>query len=228
METQRELLRVLVERYQQSTRAQRTAIIDEFEKVSGYHRKHVIRLLNGNPTEERKAKRVGRRTYEEATRQAVHILWETADRICGKRLKAAIPLLIESMERHGHLDLDDMVREQLLTVSASTIDRILAPARELSNPSRKRKQATGASIRRRVPVRTFGDWHDPPPGFFEADFVAHCGGSLAGSFVHSFVVTDVTTGWTDSLPLIVREQTLVTEALNALRTRLPVPMLAHL
>ena len=32
--------------------------------------------------------------------------------MCGKRLKAAGPLLIDAMERHGHLALDSAVQEQ--------------------------------------------------------------------------------------------------------------------
>ena len=34
-------------------------------------------------------------------RQALIVVWEAADRICGKRLKAALPHLVESMERNG-------------------------------------------------------------------------------------------------------------------------------
>ena len=55
----------------------------------------------------------GRRIYDEAVREAVILVWEAADRICGKRLKAALPHLVESMERHGHLDLDPRVRQRL-------------------------------------------------------------------------------------------------------------------
>ncbi len=33
------------------------------------------------------------------------MLCEASDRICGKRLKALLPLLIESMERNGHMGL---------------------------------------------------------------------------------------------------------------------------
>ena len=73
-------------------------------------------------------------------------------------------------------------------------------------------------------MRTFGDWGDPSPGFFEGDLVAHCGGSMAGSFVHTFTLTDIASGWTEGLPLLVREQGLVTEALDAFRSRLPVPL----
>jgi hypothetical protein len=42
---------------------------------------------------------------DEAVRQALTLLWEAADRICGKRLKALLPVLIESIERRGHLRL---------------------------------------------------------------------------------------------------------------------------
>ena len=57
------------------------------------------------------------------------MVWEAADRICGKRLKAALPHLVESMERHSHLDLDPGVRQRLLSASAATLDRLLQPIR---------------------------------------------------------------------------------------------------
>ncbi len=33
----------------------------------------------------------------------------------------------------------------------------------------------GSAIKQSVPVRTFADWGDRPPGYFEADLVEHCG-----------------------------------------------------
>ena len=76
-----------------------------------------------------------------------------------------------------------------------------------------------------VPVRTFADWNNPPPGFLEIDFVLHCGGPLSGSFIHSLVATDVCTGWTEAVPLLAREQSLVIEALEAIARQLPFPVL---
>jgi predicted metal-dependent hydrolase len=46
------------------------------------------------------------RLYDEAVHQALNVLWEAADRICGKRLRELIQVLIGAMERHGHLQLD--------------------------------------------------------------------------------------------------------------------------
>ena len=110
-------------------------------------------------------------------RQALALLWEAADRICGKRLKALLPVLIESMERHGHLRLDPVVRSRLLEVSAATIDRLLRPVREATGRGRRRRSGAGSAIRQSVPVRTFADWGDPPPRYCESDLVEHCGGA---------------------------------------------------
>ena len=76
-----------------------------------------------------------------------------------------------------------------------------------------------------MPVRTFADWDNPPPGFFEADLVAHSGPVARGSFVQTLVLTDIATGWTECAPLLVREQRLLTEVLGELRKLLPFPLL---
>ena len=73
-------------------------------------------------------------------------------------------------------------------------------------------------------MRTFGDWNDPPPGFVEVDFVAHAGTSAAGRFVQTMVLTDIATGWTESVPVLVRNGELVIEALAAARELFPFPL----
>ena len=125
----------------------------------------------------------GRRIYDEAVREAVILVWEASDRICGKGLKAALPHLVESMERHGYLDLDAEVREHLLTASAATLDRLLKPVRTTVASRRKRRRNLSAG--RNIPVRTFADWNRPPPGFLEIDLVAHCGDNMGGSLIYS-------------------------------------------
>ena len=72
-------------------------------------------------------------------------------------------------------------------------------------------------------MRTFGDGNWSPPGFLEIEVVAHCGGTLSGSFIHSLVATDICTGWTEAVPLLTREQSLVVEGLEAIARQLPFP-----
>ena len=217
-----ELVATIRDRYQQASKKDKGRILDEFTAITGHHRKHGIRLLGG--TADNKGKQaLGRRIYDEAVREAVIVVWEASDRICGKRLKAALPNFVDSMERHGHLSLDPAVRERLLSASAATLDRLLKPIRATAGSRRKRRRRTYMGSQ--IPVRTYNDWNWPPPGFLEIDLVAHCGGTLSGSFIHSLVATDICTGWTEAVPLLAREQSLVVEGLKAIAGQLPFPVL---
>ena len=217
-----ELVATIRDRYQQACKKDKGRILDEFTAITGHHRKHGIRLLS--ETGDNQGKQVvGRRIYDEAVREAVIVAWEASDRICGKRLKAALPNLVNSMERHGHLGLDPVVREHLLSASAATLDRLLKPIRPTAGSRRRRKRRP--YLGSQVPVRTYNDWNWPPPGFLEIDLVAHCGGTLSGSFIHSLVATDICTGWTEAVPLLAREQSLVVEGLEAIAGQLPFPVL---
>jgi hypothetical protein len=110
-------------------------------------------------------------------------------------------------------------------MSASTIDRSLREVREQAGGRRRRRAAPPSSIRRSIPVRTFTDWDDPPPGFVEADLVAHSGPVASGSFVQTLVLTDIATGWTECAPLLYREQKLLSEVLTETRKLLPFDLL---
>ncbi len=152
MATRRELFSAIRERYRGASRRDKVRILDELEAVAGYHRKHVIRLLGVGGRVSR-PRAVKNRLYDAAVRQGLIVLWETSDRLCGKRLKAAIPGLIAAMERHGHFDLESTVKERLLRISAASIDRLLSDARKHADHMRRRRAGVGNAIRRSVPVR---------------------------------------------------------------------------
>jgi hypothetical protein len=222
-QTRKEVLQSLRVRYHQANKADKSRILDDFVALAGCHRKHAIRLLTGDEPVGPTTAQHGRRIYAEAVREALVILWEAADRICGKRLKAILPSLIASMERHQHLVLDPAVRDLVLAVSAATIDRLLSGVRTTTAPrGQNRRRAT--PFGKQIPVRTFADWKDPEPGAWEIDFVSHGGTSMQGEFLWSLVATDVCSGWTEMIPLLVREQSLVVEGLNVLREQFPMPV----
>jgi hypothetical protein len=126
------------------------------------------------------------------------------------------------MERHGQLDLDPLVRSRLLSASAATIDRLLSPEREAAGRARRRRWGTGSAVRQSVPVRTFADWGNPPPGYCECDMVEHCGGvKEGGNFVHTLTLTDIHSGWTECAALAIREQSLVVAGIDAIAPCLP-------
>jgi hypothetical protein len=168
-------------------------------------------------------KAVGQRIRHAAMDEALIVLWEAADRICGKRLKSLLPTLVEALERHGHLCLDETIRERLLSLSAATIDRQLQQVRMKAFGVRRKRRALNR-VRKLVAVKTFADWEETRPGFLEIDLVTRCGTRAVGSFVHTLVLNDVASGWTECVALPAREQSLIVEAIRAVRT-FPFPLL---
>ena len=225
MATRNELVAAVAERYAWSSRLERGRILGGFVAVTGHHRKHAMRLLRGNGAGP--AARRGRRdrVYGAAIREALIVLWEASDRVCGKRLRPLLPVLVEAMERHDHLQLAPEVRAGVLAMSAATIDRLLREVRTAAGGAPRRRTPPSTALRRSVPVRTFSDWGDQAPGFFEADLVWHSGPTARGSYVQTLVLTDIASGWTECAPLPVREQVLVTSivALQAGRHLLGMP-----
>jgi len=210
-------------------------LLDELQELTGYHRKSLLRLLN-RPEPVAVAEPGGsllqpdkphhRRRYGPEVVEALVPLWEASDRLCGKRLQALLPLLVESLESHGHLSLEPPVREALLAMSSATIDRMLAPIRKQSGGNGWRRPPRAYSaVRRRVPVRTFKGWDDhSEPGWLEIDLVAHCGGRMEGRFLWTLMATDIATGWSESLPIVMRDGAVVLTALQLIRRQLPFPL----
>ena len=108
------------------------------------------------------------------------------------------------MEHHRHLYLNVEVRDRLLGMNATTIDRLLRPVRASAKHGR-RKASLNTPLRKSIAIRTYEDRKNPPRGYFEMDMVAHCGHSVAGSHIHSLVLTDIASGWAKAAALIVRE-----------------------
>jgi hypothetical protein len=101
MSTRNELVTALAERYARSSKAERSVILDEFVAVSG----------------------------SDAVGEALIVVWEASDRVCSKRLKPLVPVLLPALERHGRLAIGAEVRRLLLEISPASMDRLLSEVR---------------------------------------------------------------------------------------------------
>ena len=214
-------------RYRSLSRTGKQMLLNELQALTGYHRKSLLRRLNQQPDQRQTSLRgQHRRRYDPEVVEALVPLWEASDRLCGKRLHALLPQLVESLEHHGHLQLEQSVRAGVLSMSSATIDRLLAPVRQSSGGNGWRRPPRAHSgVRRRVQVRTFKGWdYHKQPGWLEIDLVAHCGGRLEGRFIWTLVATDIATGWSESLPVITRDGASVLAAIQRLRQQLPFPL----
>jgi hypothetical protein len=121
MTTRKELTAAVGERYRAAPKIEKGKILNEVASLTGYHRKHAIRVLNGTVPNPAVPRAPRNRIYDAAVRQALVVFWEAGDRVCGKRLKVMIPLLVNAMERHGHLVLDDVIKDEVLQMSPASI-----------------------------------------------------------------------------------------------------------
>lgn len=117
MATRLELVEAIVERYRSGCRADKQGILDEFVAVAIIANVRSGCCDLGLPV--RRPPDNIRCFMAPKFLEALVALWKASDRLCSKRLKPLIPILLPALERHGRLDLDGELRDKLLTISAA-------------------------------------------------------------------------------------------------------------
>lgn len=222
-----ELLEVVRPRYLKANKLEKQKMLDEFTSVTGYHRKHAIRVLK-NKVQVQNHLKGKTKTYQTIYRgevvQVLEQIWETYGCICSKRLKPFLPEAIRVLERYKEIKISKDTKELLLKISSASIDRCLRPVR-IKSPHGLSTTKPGSLLKKLITVRTFTEWDEERPGFMEIDLVAHCGNTTEGQYLNTLTCTDLCTGWTDVTALPRRSQEAVSEAIHRMRQRLPFPLL---
>jgi hypothetical protein len=239
------LVRELSSRFQLSGKKERSEILNNFVQLTGYTRcyaAYVLRTCGCKLVRFRRGKRIvfipgyARRPGAKRHRRgryrtrafldALRRFWALSDGLCGKRLVAFLREIVPLLERQRRLQISDpLVREQLVTASAATIDRLLAKTKRQSALKGRSFTRPGSLLKHHIPVRTFADWSDARPGFCEADLVGHDGGSAYGEFAQTLTLTDVATCWTETEAAKNKARVHVFAAIKAARARFPFPLL---
>ncbi len=223
-QARRELVERMAPQYQAASRTQKMLLLDTFVALTGYVRKYAVWLLN-HPVESRPKGPPARPVhYGSEVQQALYQAWRAANQICTKRLMPFLPTLVETLERHVHLHLSEKCRNQLLSMSTATAERLLRSQRQHGLRGISTTQA-GTLLKHQIPIRTFQGWNETLPGFLEADLVAHCGREAEGGYLYTLTLTDIATGWTECLPLLYRSREPVLAVLQRARTLFPFPIL---
>lgn len=229
----------LRDRYQKSKKREKITILNEFTKLTGYNRSYASQILNQSKLlgyvhvagktikyiRDHKKRRKKKRYYDHDVLIALKKLWEGADFICSKRLAPYLEEYITVLERCGEIKLTHEVREKLLTISPATIDRLLAPVRKRQQFKGRSTTRPGSLLKKNIPIRTYSEWDDRRPGFFEVDLVSHDGGQSRGDFIQSLNFTDIATGWDEMVAVKNKAQRWVFEGIKEIRDRLPFPIL---
>ena len=225
LQARRELLQQVIPQYRAATTVKKKSkLLDAFTAATCYNRKYAMHLLNHTKEVQLTPQRPRRHHYGPDVQHALFLVWHAANRICTKRLMPFLPTLVEALERHERLHLTEACRNQLLSMSAATADRLLRSQRKLGQCGLSTTRA-GTLLKQQIPIRTFEAWEETQPGFLEADLVAHCGANIEGGYLYTLTLTDIATGWTECLPLIHRSREAVLAALQRARTLFPFPIL---
>jgi hypothetical protein len=245
MQERHAVVRELSSRFQRSSKKERSQILNDFVQLTGYSRcyaayilrtcgREQVRMIAGKrvvfiPAHARRPGARRNRSGPYRTRaflDALRQFWALSDGLCGKRLVAFIREIVPLLERQGRLHIPvPTIREQLVSVSAATIDRILAKTKRESRLKGRSLTRPGTLLKHHIPVRTFADWNDVRPGFCQADLVGHDGGSAYGDFCCTLTLTDVATAWTETEASKNKARCNVFAAIKAGRTKLPFALL---
>ncbi|MGH7697862.1 MAG: transposase [Candidatus Dormibacteria bacterium] len=211
--------------YRRAKRSERGAILDGFCLATGYERKYAIRVLRGRrrlPPRQR-ARRA--RKYGLEFRRGLKVCWEAADYLCAERLQPFLPDLLLLLRRHGQLDCSEEVDELISAASISTVERTLHDLRRGLVARRMAQTKPGGLLRRQIPV-VVGQWQElDTPGYLEIDLVSHSGELAVGDWIWTLCATDLSSGWTERMPVMGKGQTRIVAALERIRQQLPFPML---
>jgi len=238
MKERKAVTKASCEAYRKARKRDKSRILNQFVEMTGYHRKYAAWLLRnhgrrvevapgravaGDARQRRSQAR--RRTYGPELLKPLKKVWVTMDYICGKRLHAALPEVLPRLVACREVRIKKADREKLLAMSPATIDRMLAAERAKHTLKGVSRTKPGTLLKHQIPVRTFAEWDHARPGFFEMDLVAHEGGCARGDFCHTLDITDVATGWSEQMAVQNKAQIHVFAAIEALRARLPIPVL---
>jgi hypothetical protein len=220
-------LKQLQVRYRKASKKEKTVILDEYVKTTGYHRKHATAVLNGRRERiQGSIRRPRRALYGVEEANVLSTLADLFDNICSKRLRAALDVELPRLYEAGVLSISATCYEKLLKVSPATMDRLRARYR--SRHGRRRGfTKPGTLLKHRIPIRTWADWTEDRPGFCEIDLVDHSGGQIIRGQEHAWTLcfTDVKTGWTECVAVRNKAQVHVFAAIQRARQRLPFPLL---
>jgi hypothetical protein len=220
-------LKQLQTRYRKASRKERSTILDEFVKTTGYHRKHAIAVLNGRRKRvSGPIRRPRRRVYGAEEANAIALLVDLFDNICSKRLRAAMDVELPRLYQAGTFQISAPCYEKLRAVSPATMDRLRA-RRQRAPAKRRGFTKPGTLLKDRIPIRTWADWTEDRPGFCEIDLVDHSGGIIIRGSDHAWTLcfTDIHTAWTECVAVPNKAQVHVFDAIQQARQRLPFALL---
>ena len=226
MSERRAVTKVLATEYRRASKARKGEILDQICAVTGWHRNHARKslglVLTIRAVRPRPPKPL---IYDDAVIDALRFCWAVQGTPCGRLLAAALPDLVPRLRRFEELEIEDTTAALLLKIAPATIDRRLKADRAKLDPRGRSHTKPGTLLKDSIPMRTWAEWDDARPGFVEIDLVGHEGGNSQGEFCFTLDITDIATGWTETVSVRNKAQKWVFAAIREATAKFPFPIL---
>lgn len=210
---------MVTDQYRHATKQEKGRLLDQVVRATGYHRKYLITTLTYPPRKQH-VRRIRPSRYLPIV-PLLRKLWAVGNYACGQRLVPMLPVYLEALRRHEQWQTTNEESRLLCSVSAATVDRLLAHERKRIDLKGRSRTKPGSLLKHQIPIRTFADWNEKVPGFLEIDSVHHGGDSSGGIYAWSLDGTDVATGWNECAAHLGRGEYETLAAMQRIRHRLP-------
>ena len=168
MRQKKAVTRELRDRYQRSSKKEKTIILNGLFQLTGYNRCYACQVLNVKKekvlgylniagkrikyiADKGKIKRK-KKIYDQDVLVALKELWKICDYICSKRLAPFLSEIIPALERWGEIKLNLKVREKLWKISVATIDRLLSDTRKRYRIKGRSTTKPGTLLKKSIPI----------------------------------------------------------------------------
>jgi hypothetical protein len=228
--------------YQKAKKKEKKILLDEFTRLTGYHRKSAVRLLHVKPVRQvmvyidgkpvkvkpekrRPSNRKGKRLYTDDVIGCLRSVWTFFWYKCGKILSPLMRQQMIYIVRWPAFGITVEIAEKLKKISPATIDRYLKKDKESLRLKGKSCTKPAHSLKSRIPIRTFYTSEErKKPGFWQTDTVHHCGQVTSGHYLHTLTAIDIASGWIELRSLLNNAHKWTFEALSNIKTTVPLPV----
>lgn len=221
-------------RYSEMSKKEKMHFLEALSRDCQCSRQHARRVMSravategGTKLDAKPRLKRGRRSvyaHDDELVQWLQVFWS---KLNYPNTKVFPSMLAEWMPYFDHKELPSSMREKLLEVSGSTMEKLLRSYKiehgkkhfaATKNKGRLKKMLI------RVPERRL-DFKITTCGYLEGDTVAHCGDSLQGRHGWTLNSVCIHSAWTESEAFLGKEQESIVESMRLMRIRFPFGML---
>jgi hypothetical protein len=211
-------------RYLKAFKKDKTKILDEFCKNTGYDRKYAISIFQAkcdyNRTS-RKGRKPRAKKYGHDVMAVIIKIWELLDYPCGVRLKPSLMPMLESMISFNEISVTNEIKDKMESISTRTLDRRLDNERQIRKLNKNRGTTRhGSLLKTSIPIR-ITDWDTETMGYMEIDTVSHNGGDPGGEFASSLDMVEIFSGWSEQVALMGKGEAATVKAVEDIKEDLP-------